>query len=153
MERPTIAKLLGEAIVAGEFNSKDKAGKADGMQNIKGTRKRGDDSTVSVPQEMRLGAYWEHNKHGVAKQGKNMETDEQKPINIRVMGIPNITTMNIGPNWTIEEVRFILARDSGLKHDDIDIYFGGEKLVTDLVASNCGILEDSIITAVLHSRV
>lgn len=150
MERPTIAKLLGEYITPGDFFNK---GKGEGMQNIKGSRKRGEDSVANVPQEMRLGAYWEHNKHGVEKAGKNMQVDEQKPINIRVIGIPNISSMNIGPNWTIEEVRFILARDSGLKHDDIDLFFGGEKLVNDLVASNCGIHEESIITAVLHSRI
>lgn len=149
MERPTIGKLLGEP------NSKQivKPGTqgASGMDVIQGNKKRGGEPDDGA-KEMKLGAYWEHNKHGQARGGMTQEKTDLKPINIRVQGIPNITTMAIGPQWTIEEVRFILARDSGLKHDDIDLYFGGEKLVIDLIASNCGLLEDSIITSVLHSR-
>lgn len=149
MERPTVGKLFGEPN-AKQINKPGAQGTI-GPDIIQGNKRKGIEADDGS-KEMKLGAYWEHNKHGVARGGQATDKADLKPINIRVQGIPNITTMAIGPLWTIEEVRSILARDSGLKHDDIDLYFGGDKLVIDLVASNCGILEDSIITAVLHTR-
>ena len=104
--------------------------------------------------ELHLGAYWEHNKN--TKEllaGNELDNMEQKPINLRVIGIPQISSLAVGKNWLLDEVRYQLARESGIKQDDIDVYFGGEKMVMDLVVSNCGIQEDSIITVVLHSRV
>ncbi len=104
--------------------------------------------------ELHLGAYWEHNKN--TKEllaGNELDNMEQKPINLRVIGIPQISSLAVGKNWMLDEVRYQLARESGIKQDDIDVYFGGEKMVMDLVVSNCGIQEDSIITVVLHSRV
>jgi hypothetical protein len=150
MERPTIAKLMGEQPPK---QVKDQKGQATGPgnKNIQGNSRTTAEKEAAA-KELKLGAYWEHNKQGVARGGIPTENTDLKPINIRIVGIPNIERMAIGPTWTIEEVRFILARDSGLKHDDIDLYFGGEKLVIDLIASNCGLLEESIITAVLRSR-
>lgn len=104
--------------------------------------------------ELHLGAYWEHNKN--TKEllaGNELDNMEQKPISLRVIGIPQISSLAVGKNWVLDEVRYQLARESGVKQDDIDVYFGGEKMVMDLIVSNCGIQDDSIITVVLHSRV
>lgn len=150
MERPTIGKLLGEPN-AKQVTRPGAQVTGPGSEAIPGNKRRGQEGEDGA-KEMKLGAYWEHNKHGVARGGIDADNKDLKPINIRVVGIPNIDSLSIGPQWTIEEVRFVLARDSGLKHDDIDLYFGGEKLVIDLITSNCGILEDSVVTAVLHSR-
>ena len=115
---------------------------------------RGEDEGDPRASELHLGAYWEHNKN--TKEllaGNELDNVEQKPISLRVIGIPQISSLSVGKNWALEEVRYQLARESGVKQDDIEVYFGGEKMVMDLVVSNCGIQDDSIITAVLLSRV
>ena len=104
--------------------------------------------------DLHLGAYWEHNKNTKdLLSGNDIDNVEQKPMTLRVLGIPGITSIAVGRNWQIEEVRYLLAKESGVKQDDIDIYFGGEKMVMDIMVSNCGILDNSIISVVLHSRV
>ena len=126
--------------------------KTDTQNVYTGDRKR-DQGPTAKADDLHLGAYWEHQKDGALGQDKDGEYEfDKKPFSIRVVGIPGIENIQIARSWTIEEIKFTLAKESGIRHDDIDVYFGGQKLLGEMVVFNCAILPDSIVTVVLHSR-
>lgn len=102
--------------------------------------------------DYKAGAYWQRDKRGepnAIADSKNLI--EPNNIEIRISGIPKLENVSVGPHWQIEELMSLIEKESGVKARFMDLYFGGEKLIADYVVSDCGIEEQSIITAVLHS--
>jgi hypothetical protein len=103
--------------------------------------------------ELRLGSYWEHNKNSKNPYGNNnYEKLEQQTISLRILGIPDLTKVNVSLSWNVDELKYLLGQESGLQMDHLDLYFGGEKLVSDVTLTNYGFIDESVITVVIHSR-
>jgi hypothetical protein len=105
-----------------------------------------------IKEMQHLGTYWQKNRRRGSDPLDNNEGTEQF-FNIRLQRSPGVSTVSIGPHWTVSQVKLLIAKDSGIKPEDIDLYFGGEKLVPETFVSTCGILSDSILTVVLHSTI